>query len=56
MVADNSDIRYFLDTVAGQKIELSFTQNFWMNVLFIVVLVAFLSGWVVYGVAITAVA
>jgi hypothetical protein len=43
-----------LDTIAGQKIELSFTRNFWINVLFIIVLVALLLGWVMYVVKIAA--
>jgi hypothetical protein len=30
------------------RIELSFTQNFWMNITFMVVLVALFSRWVMY--------
>ena len=41
-VADN----IFLDE--RYRIELSFTQNFWINITFTVVLVALFSRWVMY--------
>lgn len=36
------------DSVVGQRVELIFTQIFWINVAFIAVLAASLSWWVVY--------
>ena len=37
-----------LDTVAGQRIELSFAQNFWTSVSFITVLAALFLWFLVY--------
>lgn len=45
------------DSVVRQRVELIFTQRFWLNVSFIAALAALLSWWVVYvyaSVAITA--
>jgi hypothetical protein len=51
-----SDRFISLDTVTRQRIELGFTQDFWKNVTFIVLLIAILSVCVAYGVSITAAA
>jgi hypothetical protein len=43
-----SDKLFSLDSVVRQRVELIFTRRFWLNVLFIAVLAASLSWWVVY--------
>jgi len=56
-VKEISDKLLSPDSVVGQRVELIFTQRFWINVALIAVLAASLSWWVVYvyaRVAITA--
>ena len=43
-----SDKFLSLDSVVRQRVELIFTRGYWLNVLFLAVLGASLSWWVVY--------